>query len=329
MTMAKSVKKHIENGKVIACIVEKKIPNLKKGLSAYFDEVIFAEDIGFENFPRFIFQYNQSQGSNACKAQLLIYLIKKYNNHNVFIFADSDTKVFSPFNGLNEYLKTSEIILSPHFIRFTKNDPLYHLGIVHKSGIFNTGFFVIKRGNESNRFLNWWADILLKYCYKETQKGLWNEQKWLDLIPALFDFDVLKDPGYNVGPWNFQERVLSINDKGEYLVNQKPLCLFHFSGIYCSYFSDRMNLMDNDIKKIIGELRNEYLRELDQVAHDLLKTGAWSYDHYINGYPIDKKSRLIFRNNPKLFRHLDNPFTMDDSYFRLSLEHKKKKQKSK
>jgi hypothetical protein len=114
--------------------------------------------------------------------------METYQNYDKFIFLDSDTKVYSPFHELVELLSTGEIVVSPHFIQFHQADPFYHLGIVHSSGIFNTGLIAVRRGDESRRFLHWWAKLLLKYCYKDPAKGMWNEQKWLDLTPGLFNY---------------------------------------------------------------------------------------------------------------------------------------------
>ena len=326
MTMALSVKKQMPGGKVIVCLVEEKIPKTAGGLNAYFDEVILAKNLGFSNFYRFIFQYNQFEGANACKAQLLIYLLKAYQKHDYFIFLDSDTKVFGPFPELMKPLESNEIMVSPHFIGFNKKDPFYHLGIVQESGIFNTGLFAIKRGNGSDRFLRWWADILLKYCYKDLKKGVWNEQKWLDLASGLFDFYVQKDPGYNVGPWNFPERILTLAENGEYTVNEKPLRLFHFSGLFTGYFNKRIEKADPSQRKLIEKITKEYLQELTKADQDKFKRIPWSYERFWGDSPIEKASRLIFRNNTRLFKLLDNPFLKSNQYFKLTLKQHLKKE---
>lgn len=328
MTMALSVKKQMPDCKVICCLVEEKIPDTPRNLNTYFDEVILAKNLGFSNFYRFIFQYNQFEGANACKAQLSIYLLETYQNHDCFIFLDSDTQVFGPFEELMEYFKASEIIFSPHFIRFNKKNPFYHLGIIQTSGIFNTGLFAIKRGNESIRFLRWWANILLKYCYKDPKKGIWNEQKWLDLASGLFDFQIQKDSGYNVGPWNFHERALTIDENGEYLVNGKPLRLFHFSGLFSDYFKGKLDKVDHNQRKLIEKNKNEYLQELTKTDQDLFSTKPWSYNRFWGGRPIEKRSRLIFKNNTEIFKLLDNPFLKSNHFFKLSLEQHHQKQKT-
>jgi hypothetical protein len=39
------------------------------------------------------------------------------------------------------------------------------------------------------------------------------EQRWLDLVPALFgDVYVLLDPAYHVGHWNLRDRAVTVVD---------------------------------------------------------------------------------------------------------------------
>jgi hypothetical protein len=315
MIMAKSVKRHMPDCKVIVCIVEDKMPVNKERLNAYFDHIILAKDLGFSNFQQFVFQYNQAQAACACKAQLMLYLLENYRNYNYFVFLDSDTRVYGPFNELLDDLEKNEIILSPHFVQFDENNPLYHLRTIHLSGIFNTGLFAIKRGNESYRFLHWWANILLKFCYLNQEIGLFNEQKWLDLATGQFEFFIQKDPGYNVGPWNFHERFLTLNNKNKYMVNNKPLRLFHFSGIYSSYFDQRVNMTSQNQMVLLNDLKNKYMQGLEIVDKELLSIIPWSYDYFDSGLPINGGSRIIFRERPELFKQIDNPFSMSNEFF--------------
>lgn len=314
MVMAKSIKKQMPGCKVIVCLVEEKMPDAVKNSS--FDEVILAKNLGFSNFNRFIFQYNQFEGANACKAQLLIYLLRTYQKHDYFIFLDSDTKAFGPFDEMIEYLTENEIIISPHFIHVNPKKPFYYLEIIQRSGIFNTGLFAIKRGGRSERFLRWWADLLLKYCYKDSQKGLWNEQKWLDLALGPFDFYIQKDPGYNVGPWNFHERLLTLTDNGSYLVNGRPLRLFHFSGLFSGYYNKRLEKVDPGQRSLIGRITEEYRGEVAEAGRDRFKTKEWSYNRFLRGHTIKKRSKLIFKNYSRLFKDIDNPFLKSNQYFR-------------
>ena len=51
---------------------------------------------------------------------------------------------------------------------------------------------------------------------------------------SKYNFDnyhILRSPGYNMGYWNLNERVLGKDEKGDYVVNDRhKLIFFHFSG---------------------------------------------------------------------------------------------------
>jgi len=148
----------------------------------------------------------------------------------------------------------------------------------------------------------------------------------LDLAPGLFNYYVQTDPGYNVGPWNFHERLLSVDDNGQYLVNEKPLRLFHFSGAYSNYFNSKMKGMDYSQKSLINTLKKQYLQEVSEAAKGL-SAKSWSYGCFTNCRSINKESRLIFRNKFKLFKNLDNPFSKDNHFFKLILKRRNQKKR--
>lgn len=324
IVLARSIKKQMPGVKVVVCIVEEKVPGVAKSLMGCFDDLVLAKDLGFTDFIRFIFRYNQAQGANACKAQFMIYLLKTYQSYRYFIFLDSDTKSYGPLDDLIEHLKTDEIVISPHFIGFSPENTFYQLGVVHESGVFNTGLYAIKRGASSQAFLQWWANILLNYCFKDPNKGIWNEQKWLDLAPGIFEFYVQKDPGYNVGPWNFHERHLTVSDHGSYMVNGRSLRVFHFSGLFSGYFNNRVEKTRKSQRKIIEDIKKEYINELVKADHDVLSTKPWTYDCFRDGRKIEKKSRTIYRSNPSLFANIKNPFAKNDLFFTAVFEKQKK-----
>ena len=67
------------------------------------------------------------------------------------------------------------------------------------------------------------------------------------------------------------------------------------------------------------------MQELLEVDKDSLGETSWSYDCFTTGLPINKESRLFYRNNLELFKHIDNPFTKDNKCFQsLLLQHNKK-----
>jgi hypothetical protein len=72
------------------------------------------------------------------------------------------------------------------------------------------------------------------FGFNDVPFGTFVDQKWIDLVPAFFDkVCILKHPGCNIAYWNLHERTLS-QGKDAILVNNQPLCFFHFSGVKAS-----------------------------------------------------------------------------------------------
>ena len=92
------------------------------------------------------------------------------------------------------------IALTPHLL-----DPL---SAVHRSarelnilqsGVYNGGFIGVSPRDPARQFLGWWADRLHTHCRHDIAAGMHYDQRWLDLVPALFDdVHVVRDAGCNV-----------------------------------------------------------------------------------------------------------------------------------
>jgi hypothetical protein len=68
-----------------------------------------------------------------------------------------------------------------------------------RSGVYNLGFLGLTRSQETMRFLKWWQVRLHDRCLVDLNRGLFVDQRWMDLAPGLFDgVFVLRDPGCNV-----------------------------------------------------------------------------------------------------------------------------------
>src|SRR3546814_8145195 len=72
-------------------------------------------------------------------------------------------------------------------------------------GSYNLGFLAVSRSANSQAFLQWWADRLFLYCYDDKSRGIFTDQKWIDLAPSFFDVAILKHHGYDFATWRSEE----------------------------------------------------------------------------------------------------------------------------
>jgi hypothetical protein len=138
-----------------------------------------------------------------------------------------------------------------------------------QSGAFNLGFIGLSKTEETLHFLRWWKERLWHYCLSDVQKGLFVDQKWIDLVPSLFErVHILKEPAYNVAYWNLQEKTFAVG-KDTLTVNGVPLYFFHFSGLdvdemeSISKYQTRYTLSDfKELRRLLNYIRNYYKERL-------------------------------------------------------------------
>ena len=144
-------------------------------------------------------------------------------------FLDPDILLFSELTDGIEAAIDCGIALTPH--RLTPSniyDPEFSETSFLQYGIFNLGYITV--GQKSKAMLNWWGERLRWYCTKFPSDSVFTDQKWINFIPALFDFKVVRNFGYNFASWNIDERQLSYSAKDQTLyAGKNRLTFIHFS----------------------------------------------------------------------------------------------------
>jgi hypothetical protein len=284
------------------------------GLPAEFDRVLYAKDLDFPLFERWLFKHDVVEASTAVKGQMLRHLLNQGAEKVVYL--DPDIAVFSDLAGIIDKLDQYSVILTPHQVTPNRSEGLIKDNELTslKYGIYNLGFCAVRNDPVGNEFANWWAQQLYFACYDDVPNGIFTDQKWCDLVPCLFDrVYIERDPGYNVASWNISTREIKIETDGVIRANGSPLKFFHFTKINSA--GDIMiekNARDN---VEVMELWNWYRRSLQDLVFDIPK-GYWHYGNFDNGMKIPKAARVLLRERTDLFDYFANPFaTGGDSYF--------------
>ncbi|MFC5711770.1 hypothetical protein ACFPU1_03145 [Thalassorhabdus alkalitolerans] len=310
MILAQSLRRHMANCKIIVCLLEKDTPKDFKECP-FFDELVLAKDLGFENFNQFIFQYNMDEGTLACKPQLMKYLLRKHPEKDYFIFMNSEMKVYNSFDDLMSLLDVYPIILTPHHINFPEeiNEDLPKW--YSKYGLFNSSFLAIRRHQKAEDFILWWERRCNRSCYADPNKGIYYDQKWLDFAPCYFPTFSLDHPGYNVAFWNLDERRINKDSSNSYQVNDQRLCSFNFSD-HNSFLTAKINKLIPEEKALLHALLNEYHEELKNSENKNTEITEWDYNYYENGMLIDKELREKYRHSHLLQDQFPDPFQMSN-----------------
>lgn len=279
-----------------------------------FDRVLWSDELPLENPKAWLFKHEVVEACTAVKGPAL-QLLTQTDAEKIF-YLDPDIAVFQSLSPMLDMLDDASILLTPH--QLTPEDKLDAVidneicSLAH--GTYNLGFLAIRNDSEGRRLAAWWNDRLLEYCFDDKASGIFVDQKWCDLVPAMFDrVKIVRDPGYNVASWNLSNRTISIETDGSIRVNGNPLRFFHFTKL--GPIGDTMTRKYAQDNVEVYELWSWYKRMVDRFAEPRIPPGWWHFGTFDNGVPIPRSARLLYRQRADLREAFPNPFAVDESSY--------------
>lgn len=258
----------------------------------------------------FHFRYNTLELTTAVKPFAMRRALELLGVESL-IYLDADIRLFAPLDPVTAALEQASIVLTPHLLRGVDSDRLAVERQLLRTGSYNLGFIAVRRDAVAESFLSWWSERLAKHCLVDLAAGLFVDQKWVDLVPGLFDgVRILREPGLNVAWWNLPERPVSLDD-GSYRAAGDPLYFFHFSG-FDPERPDTLSKHATGGRAAAGRVK----ALLAEYAASLLSSGyaesrSWkpTYDAYPDGSPIPAVVRKASELEPGLQQATDDPFS--------------------
>lgn len=190
------------------------------------------EEIGIqlEDLQRMRKVYDVVELATSLKPFMLQHLL--LTGASEVTYLDPDIKIYSHIDTSINTEMASVISLTPHRLTPSSLHSLRSLEKVYlKYGSFNLGFISVKDLDKSASFLGWWQEHLLTDSTRRPISEVFTDQKWIDLVPSYFPYNKVEDFGFNVAPWNLDERTLSYSS-GDLMVNSTSKVKFvHFSQI--------------------------------------------------------------------------------------------------
>ena len=265
-----------------------------------------------DEYTALCFEYNGGELCAALKAWFLFVLLTLYGERRVVVL-DPEALLLQPLDVMHEALGAANLVLTPNFIApapfqvgVTEDELLLRVGAYH------SGILGVRATDETTRFLAWWAERLRHGCHVDPARGLFLDQKWLDLAPALFDgVAVLRDPAYHVTWANLYGRDLT-EERGQYRVNGQPLVYFRFSGL---------DPLDRQVRGASGQplslapdsplrrLIDSYAARCLDEGHQRLQRLPYPYAALDNGVPIHPLLRGLYGDLDDVTRRgFGNPF---------------------
>ena len=196
-----------------------------------FDEVLLASDLITDDFERWAFSHDAIEACTAVKGAALLALLAA--GASQVLYLDPDVAVLGSMSGVVAHLESSPIVLTPHQLQPASSRMAVmdnEIGSL-RHGVYNLGFVGVAASETGVAFARWWADRLRDFCWDLPERGLFTDQRWIDLAPVFFpELKVLRDPGLNVASWNLAERHLRYDERGQVVMeDDAPLRFFHFT----------------------------------------------------------------------------------------------------
>jgi hypothetical protein len=279
-------------------------------------EVVFLDEIGLTNIPALAMKYDILELNTNVKPTFMKFLLRQARLEKL-IYLDPDIRVYCPLLEIYDLLESNNVVLTPHITSPVPGNNIPSEQEFLQSGTYNLGFIAVRRSPTTDALLNWWEARCLEQGFNERQTGLFVDQKWINLAPALFDgVAQCKHPGCNIAYWNLHDRVVS-HAGVRYLVNETyDLCFYHFSGVVVddpTSLSKYTNSQTLESRPDLGQIFDEYKREV--ILHRCASTDniPYGFDQFEDGTAVTKLARRMFAAHETQFS--GDPFRENGRFF--------------
>ncbi len=278
---AKSFLQHHKGYEFYLGIIDPIDPKIQQWYDGF--KVLTCDEIGVTDLEAMARKYNVSEFSCTMKSYFARYFLKEYDSVSEILYLDADLYFYAPLAEIERLHYDYDILLTPHLIKPMVFDGKQPDEVAYLStGTYNGGFFSIKVTENSRRFIEWWCDRMRDYCFYSLERGLFVDQKWLNLVPVFFDkVFIVKQAGYNVSYWNLHERSIELK-QGQYLVNgEDTLRFFHFSSMNLKetiLFYKHQNRFTEDSLTTVKDLFLQYRHTAYQEGYEQTSASPSYYE---------------------------------------------------
>lgn len=265
-------------------------------------EIVEISELDIPELGTFIYQYSILELNTAIKPYVAELLMNR--GYKKVIYFDPDIRVFTSLDQMLGLLDQHNVLLTPHLTDLLDDGKLpSELGIL-QAGSYNLGYIALRTCAETRKLVKWWQAKLYKECVVDLPRNLFVDQKWMDLVPSMFDgVYISRDPSWNIAYWNLNHRNLQQLSDGNFTVDDRPLTFFHFSG-----FSIEANTLSKHQNRFEKGPHGTALRELCTLYEEALthngiahfKALPYAFSHFADGTPVPSSARRLIRTSDAL-----------------------------
>lgn len=201
------------------------------------------------------FKSNNDHYRWSMKPILLKYLLSNISEKAIFL--DCDLHFCNSFDFLAEELNKSRFLLTPHWKTINIENKFRDFSLLMTDGLYNAGFIGVNRAGIE--ILDWWAKACAFKCERNYTKGIYDDQKYLNIIPIYYKgVKVIKHKGCNLASWNTDVCRRMLNEKGIISIKQK------YAIIFIHMTNRTVSLIESGEDKLLGEFLKKWKSRLDE-----------------------------------------------------------------
>lgn len=278
--------------------------------------LLFGDQLGIENWPRFSFQYTPFELACALKPYATSTVLER--GYEQLLYIDGDILPYGPLTHPWDTLQQHSIVLTPHLLKplpidGQRPDESAFLA----SGAYNAGFYGVRNDAITQAFLTWWKAMCVRHSIVDMAASLFVDQKWLGLVPGLFEqVGILRHPGYNAGHWSlsqfrFTSAPVTPQSESGVALDGQPLVLFHFSGMTPNkpeeYLRSQTRTSLSEIPAL-ARLVDDYHQQLAAAGLEACSAWGCGFDRLNDGTPIHPAWREAIRQPHPGLAGIIDPF---------------------
>lgn len=319
--LADSLKAHHQDATLVLCLNDIAPAGLNLAMEP-FDDIWTPHDLGYDD--AFIFKHNVMELCTAVKGRAVERLLERYDA-DFHLYLDPDVVVYAPLDPIASYMEGADIGLVPHILKPEDTEVGVRLTemSVTEHGIYNLGHLILRKSPNAEAFAAWWRKRLDEYCFDDKKIGLFTDQRWVDLAPAIFDgVRIIRRPTLDVASWNLATRDLRYGPPGgaAYLVDGEEMLTYHFSGTGPSGTHRRIREIFAPSNEAAAKIELDYEAAIAAKGQADLEHHPFAYDAFDNGAKVTSSIRKLYRDHKDLQAKFPAPFAAKtggaNSYFR-------------
>lgn len=186
------------------------------------------------------------------------------------IYLDNDIYFFGSYLFLFDLLNDYNFLLTPHYYSTNPKKEQNWFEANYRVGLYNAGFVGVEKS--ALEHLIWWTECCAYRCEKNSLRGMFDDQKYLDLIPVINErAHIVRHKGCNVADWNRNEVPRSDRDGQLYLDGKYPLIFIHFN-------DTTIRSIEQGREPLLRSMYEKYFSNLQKYAPSIARKKMYGKD---------------------------------------------------